>query len=206
MKLIRLCLLGILYFGLLTAYSSSVSATMLVDDEPEVELDEDGNPVVKLDEAPEWILTDGKGSNVSSAMLAGKPYVLTFWATWCPYCKKFQPGLDYISSDYVDVIPTYAVSFWENPGAKPVEEMENRGLYLPVLVEGDAVAKAFGVLGTPTTIFVNQDGEIMYRHTASDPNDPQLRVGYEELKDEMDEPEPEPVETEDGEESESDQP
>lgn len=159
--------------------------------DPEVELDEDGNPIVKLDEAPEWVLTDGKGGNVSSADLAGQPYVLTFWATWCPYCKKFQPGLDYIALDYIDVgIPTYAVSFWENDGAKPAEEMEARGLYLPVLVEGDNVAKAFGVLGTPTTIFVNQDGEIVYRHTAFDPNDPQLRAAYEQLKDEMENPKP----------------
>lgn len=166
-------------------------------DEPEVELDEDGNPIVKLDEAPEWVLTDGMGNNVSSADLAGKPYVLTFWATWCPYCKKFQPGLDYIALDYIEIgIPTYAVSFWENEGATPVEEMENRGLYLPVLVEGDQVAKAFGVLGTPTTIFVNQDGEIVYRHTAFDPNDPQLRVAYEQLKDEMEKPEPKATEDE----------
>lgn len=165
--------------------------------DPEVELDEDGNPIVKLDEAPEWVLTDGKGGDVSSAELAGQPYVLTFWATWCPYCKKFQPGLDYIALDYIDVgIPTYAVSFWENAGAKPAEEMEARGLYLPVLVEGDSVAKAFGVLGTPTTVFVNQEGEIVYRHTAFDPNDPQLRAAYEQLKDEMEKPEPESTEGE----------
>lgn len=171
--------------------------TAMALDEPEVELDEDGNPIVKLDEAPEWVLTDGMGNNVSSADLAGKPYVLTFWATWCPYCKKFQPGLDYIALDYIEIgIPTYAVSFWENEGATPVEEMENRGLYLPVLVEGDQVAKAFGVLGTPTTIFVNQDGEIVYRHTAFDPNDPQLRVAYEQLKDEMEKPEPKATEDE----------
>ena len=55
-------------------------------DDPEVELDEDGNPIVKLDEAPEWVLVDGQGDTVSSATLAEKPYVLHFWATWCPPC------------------------------------------------------------------------------------------------------------------------
>ena len=81
--------------------------------------------------------------------------------------------------------------------------MDKRGLFLPVLVEGDAVAKAFGVLGTPTTVFVNQDGEIVYRHTAFDPNDPQLRAAYEQLKDEMENPPPQEVEG-DGSESDED--
>ena len=197
MKLFVLLLFTSLFF-------SSYESSAFSDEKPEVELDEDGNPIVKLDEAPEWILSDGKGNDVSSADLAGQPYVLTFWATWCPYCKKLQPGLDYISLDYVDIgIPTYAVSFWENPGAKPIEEMDKRGLFLPVLVEGDAVAKAFGVLGTPTTVFVNQDGEIVYRHTAFDPNDPQLRAAYEQLKDEMENPPPQEVEG-DGSESDED--
>lgn len=175
------------------------SISVLADD-PEVELDEDGNPIVKLETAPEWVLVNGQGETVSSAMLAGKPYVLHFWATWCPYCKRFQPGLDYIAVDYVEKgIPTYAVSWWENPGAKPVKEMEKRGLMFPVLVDGDQVAKAFGVIGTPTTVFVNHEGGINYRHTGFDPNDPQLRVAYEQLKTEMEAP-PKPAES-DGEDS-----
>ncbi|GAA0295748.1 TlpA disulfide reductase family protein [Psychrosphaera haliotis] len=171
-------------------------------DDPEVELDEDGNPIVKLDEAPEWVLVDGQGDTVSSATLAEKPYVLHFWATWCPYCKRFQPGLDYIAADYIESgIPTYAVSWWENPGAKPVKEMESRGLMFPVLLEGDAVAKAFGVIGTPTTIFVSHEGEIIYRHTGFDPNDPELRVAYEQLKADFEAPKK--PESEDGEDDDS---
>ena len=155
-------------------------------EEVEPELDEDGNPIIKPDMAPSWKLIDGNDAEVSSAALAGKPYVLHFWATWCPYCKKLQPGLEVISDDYVEKgIKTYAVSFWENPRAKPVLEMENRGLFFPVLIEGDEVAKAFGVVGTPTTIFVNGAGEIAYVHLQSNPNDPQIRVAYEMLLDSM---------------------
>ena len=148
----------------------------------EPELDEDGNPIIKADVAPEWRLKDADGNEVTSESLKDKAYVLHFWATWCPYCKRLQPGLETISMGYAKKgIPTYAVSFWQNPKARPVDEMKQRGLMLPVLLEGDAVAKSFGVFGTPTTVFINKSGEISTVHTDSDPNDPQLRVAYELL-------------------------
>lgn len=164
-----------------------LSFSVWAEPEPEeLELDEDGNPIVKAEVAPSWSLKDGDGNEVTSESLKDKPYVLHFWATWCPYCKRLQPGLDVIAMGYVNKgINTYAVSFWENPTAKPVREMQNRGLMLPVLVEGDEVAKSFGAMGTPTTIFVNKDHEITHIYIQSNPNDPQLRVMYEELLDSM---------------------
>lgn len=169
---------------ILTALLLLVSCFSLYAEEPE--LDEDGNPIILPDMAAPWSLSDGQGIEVKSENLKGKPYVLHFWATWCPYCKKLQPGLDVISKGYVAKgIPTYAVSFWENPRAKPVKEMKSRGLSLPVLIEGDSVAKEFGVVGTPTTIFINGEGEIVYVHLLSNPNDPQIRVAYELLLETM---------------------
>lgn len=143
--------------------------------------------------APSWSLQKADIS-YGSESLVGKPYVIHFWATWCPYCKKLQPGLDSMSKDYQDTgIATYAVSFWENAKAKPIKEMQRRGLDLEVLINGDEVAKAFNVQGTPTTLFVDHEGEIVARLTTSDPNDPQIRLAYELLKDnysKKDEPKP----------------
>jgi len=175
-SLFKLCLLSMMSF-----------CALAFEPEPEEpELDEDGNPIVKADVAPSWSLKDAEGNDISSDSLKDKAYVMHFWATWCPYCKRLQPGLDTIAIGYAKKgIPTYAVSFWENPKARPVDEMIQRGLMLPVLVEGDVVAKSFGVFGTPTTIFVNKAGEITTVHTDSDPNDPQLRVAYETLLESM---------------------
>ena len=140
--------------------------------------------------APDWSL---KKEDVvyGSQQLVGKPYVMHFWATWCPYCKRLQPGLESVSRDYKKQgIATYAVSFWENTRANPEREMVNRGLNLKVLVKGDDVAKSFGVQGTPATIFVNHKGEVISRLNTSDPNDPQIRLAYEILLDEYTKPEP----------------
>ena len=189
-------------FKLLTfcfvVFLSFLSTAGFAYDDDEVKLDKDGNPIVPPDMAPEWQLRGEDNLIVSSKDLMGKPYVLSFCASWSPYCKRFQPGLDYISIDYVNEgIPTYAVSFWENSNAKPLKEFSKLGLMLPMLVDGDDVAKSFAVLGVPTTIFVNQAGEITYRHTAFDPNDPQLRVAYETLKEDWKNPKPKNPEGED---------
>lgn len=153
------------------------SLPVFADEEAEQEAEESSNV------APEWTLK--KDDTVyGTPQLTGKPYVIHFWATWCPYCKRLQPGLDSVSRDYKDDgIATYAISFWENPRANPEREMVNRGLGLKVLVKGDDVAKSFGVQGTPTTVFINHDGEIISRLNTSDPNDPQLRLAYEALLD-----------------------
>ncbi|GHB73353.1 hypothetical protein GCM10008107_23530 [Psychrosphaera saromensis] len=156
---------------------------LALSDEPE--LDEDGNPIVEAVMAPAWQITNDT-IELSSQSLLGKPYVLHFWATWCPYCKKLQPGLETISKGYVKKgIETYAVSFWENPRTKPIKEMKSRGLDFTVLVDGDVAAKSFDVTSTPTTVFINHRGEIVFTYVLSDPNDPQLRLAYETLVDQV---------------------
>lgn len=165
---------------ILFLYSFSLFA---LDDE--TAMDKVGNPIVKGEAVPSWSIKN-KNIELSSETLKGKPYVLHFWATWCPYCKRLQPGLETIAKGYLkDGIETYAISFWENPRAKPTQEMENRGLTFKVLEKGDDVAKLFAVESTPTTIFVNHKGELSFTYILSDPNDPQLRLAYETLVDDM---------------------
>lgn len=124
---------------------------------------------------PQWQLHTQDGKLVKSSDYAGKPLILHFWATWCPYCKKLQPGLDRIEKKYAkDGLTLLAVSFNENEGAKPQDALIDRNLGIKTVVNGDELARTFNIVGTPTTFFIAPDGRIIATSMQSDPDDPQL--------------------------------
>ena len=53
------------------------------------------------DKAPAWAAHDFAGHAVDfPGVTQGKPTIVIFWATWCPYCKAFMPYLKNIATDY----------------------------------------------------------------------------------------------------------
>lgn len=126
--------------------------------------------------APEWQLYDEKNKLTKSTDYAGKPVIIHFWATWCPYCKKLQPGLERLYTKYREQgLEMIAISFWEDEGATPQAVLDERGFSFKTLVNGDTVAReTFGVQGTPTTFFINARNEIVAMTRISDPDDPRL--------------------------------
>lgn len=123
-----------------------------------------------------WELSTQSGETVSWQQLHGKPLILHFWATWCPYCKKLQPGLDRLYKKYQSQgLQLVAISFREDPGALPQDVLDARGHSFQTLVNGDSVARdVYDVSGTPTTIFIKANGEILGVTRSSDPDDPRL--------------------------------
>lgn len=139
------------------------------------------NPLAALagasvgDKAPPFVLAAADGELVSLNDYRGKPRVLHFWATWCPYCEKVQPGLQALADAHGDQgLVVIAISFREDPGTRPQAVLEARGLSLRTLVEGDETAAMYGVKGTPTTFFINRKGRIIGKTHTSDPADPVL--------------------------------
>ncbi|WP_240919906.1 TlpA disulfide reductase family protein [Paraglaciecola sp. 20A4] len=126
--------------------------------------------------APQWSLFDAQGNEVKSSDFAGKPLIIHFWATWCPYCKKLQPGLDKLYKKYQDQgLQMIAISLREDEGAKPQDELNARGMSFKTLINGDKVAiEKFFVQGTPTTFFINAQGQVVVATRLSDPDDPRL--------------------------------
>jgi cytochrome c biogenesis protein CcmG/thiol:disulfide interchange protein DsbE len=132
--------------------------------------------VAAAEPAPAFTLRDAAGNEVSLADFEGQPLMLHFWATWCPYCKKLQPGLERTSRDYKDAdLVLLGISFREDDGAQPQAVLERRGLSFKTLVEGESVAGKYKVRGTPTTFFIDRQGEIVAVTNTSNPDDPILK-------------------------------
>lgn len=109
---------------------------------------------------------DNDGAPVTLTALAdGKPLVINFWATWCPYCLDEMGDFQAIYDDYSDRVSFAFVDATD--GRRETLEMAqawmpDNGYSLPVYydLKLDAV-EAFGLQGYPTTVVVSADGEIL---------------------------------------------
>ncbi|HCH70454.1 MAG TPA: TlpA family protein disulfide reductase [Colwellia sp.] len=117
---------------------------------------------------------------ISLSDYQGKPVILHFWATWCPYFKKLQPKLVELEKKYQrSGIKIVAISF--NDGATPQDEINKRGYNFITTIKGELVADQYGVRGTPTSFFINRQGEAIYKSTSSDVKNPKLALAMQEI-------------------------
>ena len=140
------------------------------------------SPVIAQEEAepaqkmPEWTLKTQRGEEVKSSDYAGKPLIISFWATWCPHCKILHPGLEKLRQTYESQgLEFLLVSGMENEGADPEGSLKERGINIKTVVEGGQLAvEGFGVVGTPTTFFIAPDGTILGATMETNPDDPRF--------------------------------
>jgi thiol-disulfide isomerase/thioredoxin len=133
-------------------------------------------------QAPHWQLQTQAGKSIALADYQGKPIILHFWATWCPYCKKLQPKLVALTEKYKNTgIKIVAISFNEDDGAKPQDEINQRGYQFITAVNGEKVAQQYGVRGTPTTYFINRNGSVIFKTSSSNIKDPRFELAVKEI-------------------------
>jgi len=111
--------------------------------------------------APDWSLTAADGSAVRlSDEIRQQPVVVFFWATWCPYCKALMPHLQSIRLEYGDKVKILAVDFRDD--GDPVAFIADAGYDFTVLPQGDEVASAYGIYGTPGIVIVDRARRIRF--------------------------------------------
>ncbi|MCO4799953.1 MAG: TlpA family protein disulfide reductase [Colwelliaceae bacterium] len=121
----------------------------------------------------DWTLTSVTGEEVTLSNYQGKPVILVFWATWCPYCKKLLPGIAKLNEKYekkgLKVIAVNIKEDW-----KPEIYWKNHGYKFDAVLAGDSVAEIYGVKGTPGIVFIAPSGEVLKVTHFSDPEHPSL--------------------------------
>ncbi len=108
--------------------------------------------------APEWRLETLDGELFASADLAGEPYVINFWASWCvPYCVDEHPVLaEAYEADGVTIV---GILYQDDPiDAQVFLARYGDAGYAHLVDEGGWIAIDFGVTGPPESYFVDADG------------------------------------------------
>ena len=99
---------------------------------------------------------------ISLENFKGKLVVINFWATWCAPCREEMPSLDILQSNKnfqnLIVLPINVGKENKEKAKKFFNDLQikNLKLYYDNSVK---LANTFSLIGLPTTIFIDKDGD-----------------------------------------------
>ncbi len=116
--------------------------------------------------APEFILKDVSGKQVSLSSFKGKVVVLNFWATWCPPCREEIPSLDELYKRFRNKgLVVLAVSL--DPSASSVGNfLQRHPVGFPMLFDEkrNVTKSLYKVFSLPTTFLIDKKGNIAQKY------------------------------------------
>jgi cytochrome c biogenesis protein CcmG/thiol:disulfide interchange protein DsbE len=115
--------------------------------------------------APNFILSDSKGTSVRLSDYKGRVVLLDFWATWCHGCNIEIPWYMEFQNKYKDKgLSVIGVSM-DDDGWKSVKPfLEEKKMNYTVVVGNADLAKLYGVDQLPVTLLIDRDGKIANSH------------------------------------------
>ena len=122
-----------------------------------------GQGLSEVDRAlPEFQLPALDQTLWTAQALKGKPWVINFWATWCPPCIEEIPSMN-AAYDILEPQGIGMLAINAGEGALAVETfLEKIAIDFPnVLGDADTLIN-WSVRALPTTIVINADGEVVY--------------------------------------------
>ena len=105
------------------------------------------------------------GPAVNVADFRGTPLIVNFWATWCAPCVKEMPEFQEVAAQAGDKVVFLGVDVEDAPSnAEPF--VQRLGIDYPLAIDPRReFSNAVNNFGMPTTLFVDPDGIVRYRHT-----------------------------------------
>lgn len=125
-------------------------------------------PKEPLSSAPDFKLTDLDKNIITLSNYRNKqPVILFFWTTWCPFCRK---ELKILNNMYPELLKEGLEVLAINVG-EYTYKVENFAktykLTYKVLLDKDTtVTESYGILGVPTYILIDKQGNIRFKVNA----------------------------------------
>lgn len=119
----------------------------------------------KLADYDATVFTEYGDARTLTQLADGKPFVMNFWATWCPFCVQEMGDFQKLFDEY-DGRVSFAFIDAADGKREKVEDaatwLIDNGYALPAYYDTKLEASyAFGASVLPTTVVVNADGEIV---------------------------------------------
>jgi peroxiredoxin len=113
--------------------------------------------------APDFDVRTDTGRRIRLTDYRGKILLLTFWATWCPHCRRQIAAMEKLRDSYAkNNIEMLALSVDKEGWQKVAPYLEEHKLLLPVAIADRRVQQQYQVnSGIPLSYVINQEGKIV---------------------------------------------
>lgn len=120
------------------------------------------------DVPPDYLGHDGDGHDVLVSSMHGKVVIVSFWASWCAYCRKELPVLAALQKlKGADELKVVGVN--HDDEYDKFKDLRRRWKNLDVILTYDAadnrIGKPYKIDGLPFMVIIGRDGRIAHVHT-----------------------------------------
>ncbi len=112
--------------------------------------------------APDFTLPDIKGKPVSLSSFKKKVVLISFWADWCPTCKREFPSLNRLSSIYdKNDIVVLSVAMGNSSGTR--DFIRNNEFNFKILIDNDlrVSSSLYKVFMIPAAFIIDKNGIVV---------------------------------------------
>ncbi len=128
--------------------------------------DQQGSGVGGLSPAPDFLIYDSEGNEVTLADFEGRPVVMNFWASWCGPCRSEMEGFENQYRELGNEVEFVMVNLTDGgreTKASAMDFINEEGYSFPVYFDKDMKASdSYQAYSIPVTYFINADGNIVY--------------------------------------------
>jgi thiol-disulfide isomerase/thioredoxin len=107
------------------------------------------------------------GSDATLADFRGRPLVLNFWASWCPACVAEMPAFQEVHEEIGAEVRFLGLDVQDTRAAADAFVQQSGVTYLLGEDPDGAILASFDGIAMPTTVFIDQAGNEVGRHSGA---------------------------------------